>query len=127
MCRGKNIFLDLRIVAEAQKAKIIMTYYKMNKSCFVGRPHASMNYYLVDDKSPAGSLAGEDCIQFDPSLLGMKWIGGRWKIVAGAIPILDFGAEGLECLAALQSIRKYGFTHMCFVGRPNPSMVYSRK
>lgn len=124
---GSHVINVFHNPAEAQKAKIIINSYKINQVCFVGRPHSSMVYYLANGKSPQGTSTGEDCLRFDSSRIEMKWMGGRWRIEDGTHVIIDFGDEGLECLATLQYIKKYGFTNRCFVGRPNPSMVYFRK
>ena len=42
-------------------------------------------------------------------------------------PAMDFGQEEGEARQALSHILRYGFTHICFVGRPQPSMTYLRR
>jgi phosphohistidine phosphatase SixA len=37
---------------------------------------------------------------------------------------MDFGRKKDEAHKAFQIIKKYGFDHICFVGRPDPSMTY---
>jgi len=112
--------------AEAELALKTIRHYKMNSHCFVGRPNSSMDYWLADGKAPVGSMAGEDAIKFDPEKIEVKQISGRWKIVEGDHWILDFAGERDEAEAALRIIRKYGFSYICFVGRPDPSMTYFR-
>ena len=111
---------------EAELAMKTIQHYKMNKHCFVGRPDPSMDYWLVDGKAPVSAMAGEDAIEFDPTKIEVKQIKGRWKIVEGDHWILDFGAKYDEAEMALRIIRKYGFSYICFVGRPDPSMTYFR-
>lgn len=86
-----------------------------------------MTYYLASGTSPQGPFSGEDCLPIDPTRVEMKWTEGGWKIVDGRYTTMDFGDEGLECVAALRVIKRYNFTSRCFVGRPNPSMVYFRR
>lgn len=128
---GLGVIEVFKNEAEAQKAKSIFLYYKINQECFVGRPKSKFNYYLVNGQSPRGTMAGEDCLEFNPTLLDMKWIDNKWFIIErkgeSGHRILEFGNEGLECLAALNVIKKYGFTNICFVGRPNASITYFRK
>jgi len=124
---NRRIINQTKTKSEAERAKQIIEHYKIDRQCFNGRPHPSMEYYLVNGRSPEGPMAEEDCVRFNPSLIEMKWVKGRWKIVEGDHWILDFGNEGLECLSALHIIKKYGFKHICFTKRPNPSMVYFRK
>jgi len=112
--------------AEAELALKTIQHYKMNSHCFVGRPNPSMDYWLVDGKAPVGAMDGEDAIEFDPTKIEVKQINGRWKIVEGDHWILDFAGERDEAETALRIIRKYGFSYICFVGRPDPSMTYFR-
>lgn len=122
---GSMWLLDFdRSEAEARQALRIIQHYRMNRQCFVGRPDPSMEYYLVDGAAPAGSMTGEDCIGFDPTKIEVKKVAGSWKIVEGSHWILDFGSNEHEARLAFQIIQKYGFSRICFVGRPNASMTY---
>lgn len=115
--------------AEADRILEIIKHYKLASMCFVGRPRCGdvqpMMYWLTDaGAAPRGSLAGEDCIPFDPDHLAVIEVGGRWKVAEGAHWLLDFSAGRGNAVAALHFIRKYRFNEMCFVGRPDPSMTY---
>jgi uncharacterized protein YkwD len=112
--------------AEARKALEVIKHYGLNKQCFVGRPNPSLEYYLADGRAPAGPLAGEDCIGFNPAGLEIKKSGGRWKIAQGNNWLLDFGSSRSEAEKALAVIQAYGFTNLCYVGRPDPSFTYLR-
>ncbi|MCE1274248.1 MAG: hypothetical protein LWW75_06980 [Chlorobiales bacterium] len=112
---------------EALKALKIIKYYRLNQSCFVGRPDPSFSYLLVNGQAPQGSMPGEDAVAFNPNTTEVKNINGRWKIVDGAHWLFDFGDKEGEARAALSIIRKYGFTRSCFVGRPDPAFSYLRK
>jgi hypothetical protein len=115
--------------AEADRILAIIKHYKLGSMCFVGRPTCGdvtpMMYWLTDAGSaPSGTLAGEDCIAFDPANLAVVEVGGRWKVAEGAHWLLDFGPGHGNAVAALHFIRKHRFNEMCFVGRPGPSMTY---
>jgi len=85
-------------------------------------------YWLTDLRAaPGGSLAGEDCITFDPTKVAVIEVGGRWKVAEGAHWLLDFGPGHGNAVAALHFIRKHRFNEMCFVGRPGPSMTYFKR
>lgn len=125
---GNKGLLDFGInISAAIKAWQIIQHYKLNRQCFVGRPDASMEYYLTDGKPPVGPYGGEDSIGFNPSAVTVKKIRGRWKIVEGDHWIMDFGRNEQEALKSFRIIQKYGFNHICFVGRPNPNMIYFRR
>ena len=112
---------------EAKKALAIIKRYRMNQSCFVGRPDASFHYMLVSGSPPQGSYRGEDCVSFNPNTAEVKQMSGRWKIVDGSHLMFDFGSKRDEAELALRIIKKYGFTRSCFVGRPDASFTYLRK
>jgi hypothetical protein len=118
--------------AEADRVLEIIKHYKLGSMCFVGRPTCGdvtpMMYWLTDSgAAPSGSLAGEDCIAFDPTKLAVIDVGGRWKVAEGAHWLLDFGPGHGNAVAALHFIRKHRFNQMCFVGRPGPSMAYFKR
>ncbi len=112
---------------EAYEALRIIKFYKMNQSCFVGRPGPSFEYMLVSGRAPSGSIRREDCIAFHPNRIAVKKINGRWKIVEGNIWLFDFGNNKDEAEQAYRIIKKYGFRYSCFVGRPHASFKYLRK
>jgi C1A family cysteine protease len=114
-------------VTEARRALRIIKFYRMNRSCFVGRPGPSFTYMLVNNTSPAGVFATEDCIAFNPALVRVQQVGGSWKIVQGNMWMYDFGPLKEEAYEALGIIKDYGFTRQCFVGRPGPSFQYLRR
>jgi hypothetical protein len=113
--------------AEAMQALRVIKHYRMNSSCFVGRPDPSFRYLLVNGQAPQGNMPGEDCVSFNPNSIEVKNIGGNWKIVDGSHWLFDFGGKESEARKAFAIIKKYGFTRSCFVGRPDPSFNYLRK
>ncbi|MBW2410297.1 MAG: hypothetical protein JRF72_10900 [Deltaproteobacteria bacterium] len=112
---------------EAKKTLKIIKKYQMNQSCFVGRPGPSFQYMLSGGSAPAGAIAGEDCVSFNPKTATVKRAQGSWKIVDGSHWMFDFGSNESEARKALAIIKKYGFSKSCFVGRPGPSFLYLRK
>jgi hypothetical protein len=114
--------------AQANQALQVIRFYRLNQQCFVGRPKASMGYYLVNGQAPVGPMAGEDSIYFDNSKLRVVYQGSRWKIVEGRNhALLDFEGNESEAWTALRIIWKYDFSYICFVGRPNAPMTYFRR
>jgi hypothetical protein len=113
--------------AEADKALQIIQHYRLNSQCFVGRPNPSMEYWLANGAAPMGSVPGEDCISFNPATIQVSYVGGNWKIVDGSNWLLDFGQSQAEANEAFNIIKTYGFSEICYVGRPGPSMTYFKK
>ncbi|MGP1387954.1 MAG: trypsin-like serine peptidase [Thainema sp.] len=112
---------------EAEQALKIIQHYGMNSQCFVGRPHPSMEFYLVKGQAPEGAFPGEDALPFKPQNLLVERVQGRWKITEGNHWLMDFDQQEDEARQALSYILRYGFRYICFVGRPAPSMTYFRK
>ncbi len=113
---------------EMLRARSIVKHYGMNKQCFVGRPDASLNYWLVDNKAPAGALPNEDCIGINPGNLTVRNSGGgRYTVVSNGNHLAFSAPSQAEAEEIIKVIKYYGFTKSCFVGRPDPSMSYLRK
>ncbi len=113
--------------SEADMILKIIKQYQTNKLCFVGRPNAPLHYITKNNLSPVGAVAGEDCISFNLNNLTVKKVGANWTVVDGNHLMFAFGSKELEARKALCVIKKYGFTKACYVGRPDPSMIYLRK
>lgn len=113
--------------AKADQALSVIRKYRLNKQCFVGRPNPSMQYYLSGNSAPADGMAGEDCIAFNPRNIQVKQAQGRWKIADGNSWLLDFEGNQAEAQQAHAIINKYGFSRICYVGRPNAPMTYFRR
>jgi hypothetical protein len=111
----------------ANLAVNIIKFYAMDRMCFVGHPVAPMMYFLSSGSSPAGAYPGEDCISLNPSDVSVQNVGGNWNVVEGNSVLINFGTEQGDANTAAAIIKKYGFTRMCFVAKPNPSMTYFRK
>lgn len=129
---GNMLLLDFADNRDnAEKALQIITFYRFTSQCFVGRPgrpgFTPMQYYLVNGSSPQGEFNGEDSIPFNLNNVSVQQIDQRWKIVDGDHWILDFGASEGNARKAYSIIKKYEFNRICFVGRPNPEMMYFRK
>lgn len=113
---------------QAEQALQIIRHYCLNQQCFVGRPKASMKYYLVNGKTPVGPFPGEDSIYFDNTKLRVVNVRNRWKIIElPSHAMLDFDQNEAEAWTALRIIWKYDFSYICFVGRPNAPMMYFRR
>ena len=111
----------------AFRAEDVIKHYGMNRQCFLGRPTPAMEYYLVGDAAPTGWLKDEDCVGFAPARLAVKQLDGRWVVGEGDTVLVDTGQDRARSDRALGLIRRYGFSNLCYVGRPNPPMVYFRR
>lgn len=123
---GRSRMLVCPTQTEAIKIKQVIQHYQLDRQCYVGRPDPSMYYWLHGDQSPVGGMSGEDAIPFDLFNLTVKKVGALYFIDDGPSRIIACpSAEEAE--QVLQTIRMHQFTHLCFVGRPGPSMIYFRR
>jgi hypothetical protein len=113
--------------AAARQSLNVIRHYRMDRACFIGRPNQLFTYMLAKGGSPSGSMAGEDCVAFDPKILTVSNIQGSWKIVSGRRWLFDFGPGQTEARQALAVIRRYGFSQSCYVGRPGADFTYLRR
>jgi hypothetical protein len=112
---------------KAEQSLRTIKRYRMNQSCFVGRPQPSFQYLLVNQAAPVGAMRGEDCIPFNPVTTKVSRINNRWKIVDGNHWMFDFEGNQAEAERSLSVIQKYGFNQSCYVGRPNAKFSYLRR
>lgn len=112
--------------SEANRVLALLRHYRADQMCYVGRPGPSLTYILSGSQAPLGPMRGDDCLPFDPDQVEVKEVNNSWKIVQGGRWLFDFGDAEDEARQSLAVIEKYGFTHSCFVGRPDPSFTYLR-
>lgn len=112
---------------QARHAVTYIRHYGMDQSCFVSRPNATMRYFLADGKAPSGEHQLEDCAAFDNGQVEAARARGNWRVVAGNRSLLNFDDNRSDAEKAAKIIQYYGFTHNCFVGRPDPDMQYFRR
>ena len=66
----------------------------------------------------------EDCLRVRPFALRVRHLSGGWTVVDGSDLLLDFGPSRANADQAKDVIRFYGLDRICYVGRPNPQMMY---
>ncbi len=113
--------------ANAERAKAVIVHYGFDRICFVGRPDPPMMYFTIGGIGPSGAMPGEDAVAFDLAGVVAQQVAGSWIVTDGASRMLDFGTSKANAVHAVTIIKRYGFTHQCFVGRPNAAMMYFRK
>jgi len=110
--------------AEARLAVYIIRFYGMDEFCRIGGRGRAMSYYLVKGGAPSGRSPSEDCLWFDQTGSQLQLIDGDWTLVDRNNTALSLGSNRAAAVEALDTIRNRNFNEICFVGRPNASMVY---
>jgi len=76
---------------QARRALDIIHYYRMDATCFAGRPHAPMAYLLSAGRAPVGTMPAEQCESFDPGGISLRQTGEFWSILSGTQVLFEFG------------------------------------
>lgn len=112
---------------EMQSALNIINHYELVYQCFVDRPDAPMKYWkTADGKLPSGTISGEDCLPFKNSTLEVKLRGGMYYVFSSGSSMFRFDTKESAELA-VGILKGYGAGAVCYVGRPDPSMIYLKK
>ena len=114
----------------AEKTLAILNHYKMDRTCFVGRPRPAFHYMLAGDAAPAGPFPGEICEPFKPAALAVRKTGNRYEVTDGERVIVDCGLIKDQADRTVEIMKQYGFTHTCFFGTEKSiriDLLYLRK
>ena len=112
---------------EARLAMHLMQHYSMNKFCRVTETDPEFSFFTSANKSPRGAVAGEDCVGFNPRKVQHKKKGDQYFLVERSHSIAALGPNERAAKKVREAVRDHGFKNICYIGRPNPSMVYFRK
>lgn len=108
----------------ARVALHVMQHYRMDEVCYVGSSRSPMMYFLTNRDAPNGRIAGEDCVRFDNSRAQIMERNSGWVLTDGSDPLMTLGPNLATAEQAMAAIRQYNFNEICFIDRPNPSMIY---
>lgn len=123
---GVNQIMVFEEFNNAKKARDTINGYGLTSQCFVGRPDPGITYWLNDGQPPVDGTAtieGEDCLDFNRNELEIEQSEDLWRIVEGNSRLFSFD-EYEDAEKALEIIQAYGFDKTCFIGRPDPAMMY---
>ena len=112
---------------QARGALEIIHYYRMDSTCFAGRPHPPMIYLLASGRAPVGGMPGEQCESFDATRISLSQSGEFWRILSGAQVLFDFGNKEYGAKQGLLALRHYHFDYQCIVGSTGSSFRYLRR
>jgi len=122
---GSNETLDFAASqAAAERAVEVIQHYHFTRACYVKRPHAPMMYWKNGVAVPPGNMPGQDCITLHPETATAVYSAARWKVMDGALWLLDYGADRAAAEEAVRIIRTYSLNRECFIARPHVVMQY---
>jgi hypothetical protein len=111
---------------QAKRALDIIHFYRMDSTCFAGRPRPPMVYLLASGRAPVGSMPGEQCESLDAKHISLVQRGEFWRLVSGSQTLFDFGNDERGAKQGLLAFRHYEFRYHCIVGSTGSSFQYLR-
>src|SRR5262249_31929020 len=79
---------------------------------------------LADGQAPRSFSLGDHGQPLDPQSVRAEETQKQWCVRDAQRVLFVFGSHREEAQAAVDIIRRHGFTHIGYVGQPRPSMIY---
>ncbi|MEW6744934.1 MAG: hypothetical protein AB1486_19445 [Planctomycetota bacterium] len=108
----------------ARRALAVMQHYGTDHLRTVGRPDPAFQCLLVRGFAPVGPMPDEDSRLIDEASLEVVRSGSDWGIADRNGPILRTGGSRAEAGQALEIMKWYHFTHICFIGPSGPDAEF---
>lgn len=130
---GRDVVARSRTLPVMEKVDDIFRFYRLTSHCFIGDEfNKYLSIWYSTDASgnqvfPTGAMPDEDCIEFNPDNLEVKFLQNEWKLVDGNNWIARFGQSEREANDALCLIQNYGLTNICFSPGSRKVFQYMRK
>ena len=125
---GQSQMLLFRDQGSAEKALQIIQHYKLNEHCFAIGPDPGLKYFKADGDLPSGSFSDEDCLAINnpDGLVINKASNDLFQVLDGNS--MTYAAKTREeAERIIEVVQHYGARFTCYVGRPDPGMVYLKK
>jgi hypothetical protein len=114
---------------EATKTIELIRHYGIRGNCYAERPRPNLHYFVTGSgELPRGSFSGEDCIRIRDAqnLKARSYNENSWILADGSHVIFRTKSES-ETQMIQRIMQHYDPGYICYVGRPDPSVVYLRK
>jgi hypothetical protein len=99
----------------ARLALSAMRYYRFRELRHAGNDASGPEYYLASPQAPKGVLIGLYAEPFQPEHVEVRMLEGRYIVVDGIHPLMDFGARKAEAEQLVAQIRQQKYNRLCRV------------
>lgn len=110
-------------LAEARQALYLVRLLHWTEHGTLGTPRPILEYWLSNGQAPQGSGVGQ-LLPLDQATLRVEMLQGQWWVRDAQRLLFNFGVQQEEAQKALALLRHYGFTHVGYVGWPQPLLIY---
>jgi hypothetical protein len=107
----------------AREALRTIQFYRFTEQLSIGAGERRFEYYLVNGQAPRGRMLNQFAFAFHPDQLAVREVDGEWWVMYHHIPLFRFDRPE-DAHRAHAVIRRHRFDHVCFLGRPQPVMMY---
>jgi hypothetical protein len=110
---------------EQQAREVLRTiqYYQFTEQYALGEGERRFEFFLSRGQAPRGRMLGQDMTFFHTDYLTIRHIDDAWWINQLDQKLFQFDTQE-QAQHALEAIKRYHFDHVCYLGRPNPSLMY---
>lgn len=127
MDRRGLLFDFARSEANARRALEVIQHHRIDHIRFVRRPDPTVMVLISGGHSPVGAMRGEDAVAFDPERLSVRRRGTRYELQHTGRSLLSLGPSRREANEAIEVLKWYRVTHICYVGGRGSSFYYFRR
>lgn len=105
--------LELSIENDATVLRSAGKDRRYRGSRWIRQDRQTRSQHPLERLQPSGE---EACVRFDPSVIRVQKMNGRWKIIDRKYWLYDFGADQAAANKALEVIKHYGMDRICALG-----------
>lgn len=110
--------------AAADKGLAVITFYRLDEVCHVGRGATNMVFFRAAGEVPRQPMGGEACTDVRPDKVQAVKHDDDWNVVDGEREIYAYGSDQEGASQAATIIRSLNLSRQCFFDRANSSASY---
>jgi len=108
----------------ANKSLAVLTFYRFNEICHVGRGAKNLSLYRASGEVPHQPMPGEDCNTIDPAKAVAVKHDDDWQVESAGRVLLDYGSDRDGANQAASMITALKLSRQCFFDRKNLAASY---
>lgn len=108
----------------AAKGLSVLSFYRLNEVCRVGRGASNMVFFRAAGEVPHQAMPGEACSDVHPDKVQAIKQDDDWKVVDGGREIYDYGSDQDGASQAATIIKSLNLSRQCFFDRANSPVSY---
>lgn len=108
----------------AAKGLAVLSFYRFNEVCHVGRGARNLSLYRASGEIPHQPMPNEDCSNIDPAKVVAVKHDDDWVVESAGSVLLDYGSDRNGATQAAGMITALKLSRQCFFDRKNLAASY---